>query len=101
MGRSLLRARAAGDRDAIDCGSALSQAHVRFIRRLGGATLGGEPVLACATNIGRDADGTVLMMGVWPPGVGLQGQAPNPLMLRRLRGAVVSDEEKAANKAVR
>jgi len=37
-------------------------------------------------------------MGVWPPGVGLQGQAPNHLMLLRLRDAVVSDEEKAAGK---
>jgi len=37
-------------------------------------------------------------MGVWPPGVGLQGQAQNHLMLLRLRGAVVSDEEKAVSK---
>jgi len=34
-------------------------------------------------------------MGVWPPGAGLQGQAPNHPMLLRLRGAVVSDGEKA------
>jgi hypothetical protein len=35
-------------------------------------------------------------MGVWPPGVGLQGQASNRLMLLRSKGVVVSDEEKAA-----
>ena len=35
------------------------------------------------------------MMGVWPPEAGLQEQASNHLMLRRLRGAVVSDQEKA------
>ena len=34
-------------------------------------------------------------MGVWPPGAGLQGQAPNHPMLLRLRGVVVSDGEKA------
>ena len=37
------------------------------------------------------------MMGVWPPGAGLQGQAPNHLMLLRLRGVVVSDEGKGGN----
>ena len=37
-------------------------------------------------------------MGVWPPGVGLQGQASNRLMLLCLRDMVVSDEEKAAGK---
>jgi hypothetical protein len=37
-------------------------------------------------------------MGVWPPGVGLQGQASNQLMLLRSKGVVVSDEEKAACK---
>jgi len=37
-------------------------------------------------------------MGVWPPEVGLQEQASNHLMLLRLRGVVVSDEEKAAKK---
>jgi hypothetical protein len=40
----------------------------------------------------------MLKMGVWPPEVGLQGQASNHLMLLRLRGVVVSDEEKAAVK---
>ncbi len=40
-------------------------------------------------------DATVSRMGVWPPGAGLQGQAPNHPMLLRLRGAVVSDGEKA------
>ena len=35
-------------------------------------------------------------MGVWPPGAGLQGQAPNHPMLLRSRGVVVSDGEKAA-----
>jgi hypothetical protein len=35
-------------------------------------------------------------MGVWPPGAGLQGQAPNHPMLLWLRAAVVSDGEKAA-----
>jgi hypothetical protein len=34
-------------------------------------------------------------MGVWPPEVGLQEQASNHLMLLRLRGVVVSDQEKA------
>lgn len=37
-------------------------------------------------------------MGVWPPEVGLQGQASNHLMRLCLRGVVVSDEEKAAPK---
>ena len=37
-------------------------------------------------------------MGVWPPGVGLQGQASNHLMLLRLRDVVVSDKEKAVMK---
>ncbi len=37
-------------------------------------------------------------MGVWPPGVGLQGQAPNHRLLLRVRDVVVSDEEKAAIK---
>jgi len=40
-------------------------------------------------------DATVSRMGVWPPGAGLQGQAPNHPMLLRLRGVVVSDGEKA------
>jgi hypothetical protein len=34
-------------------------------------------------------------MGVWPPGVGLQGLAPNHLMLLRSKDVVVSDEGKA------
>ena len=38
---------------------------------------------------------TVSRMGVWPPGAGLQGQAPNHPMLLRLRVVVVSDGEKA------
>jgi hypothetical protein len=37
-------------------------------------------------------------MGERPPGVGLQGQASNLLMLLCLRDMVVSDEEKAAGK---
>jgi hypothetical protein len=40
-------------------------------------------------------------MEEWPSGVGLQEQASNHLMLLRLRGVVVSDEEKAVFKAVR
>ena len=32
---------------------------------------------------------------MWPPGAGLQGQAPNHPMLLRSKGAVVSDGEKA------
>lgn len=55
-------------------------------------------MLSCATNIGEFTNGTVLKMGVWPPEVGLQEQASNHLMLLRLRGVVVSDEEKAAKK---
>ena len=39
-----------------------------------------------------------MKMEVWPSEVGLQGQASNHLMLLRLRGVVVSDEEKAATK---
>ena len=34
-------------------------------------------------------------MGVWPPGAGLQGQAPNHPMPLRLKDVVVSDGEKA------
>jgi len=37
-------------------------------------------------------------MEVWPSEVGLQGQASNHLMRLRLRGVVVSDEEKAVLK---
>lgn len=60
--------------------------------------MAGEPLLACATNFGKNADGTVLKMGVWPPEVVLQGQASNHLMLLRLKGVVVSDEEKVTMK---
>ena len=42
-------------------------------------------------------DATTSRMGVWPPGAGLQGQAPNHLMLLWLRAAVVSDGEKAVS----
>jgi hypothetical protein len=37
-----------------------------------------------------NTDATTPGMGVWPPGAGLQGQAPNHPMLLRLKGAVVS-----------
>ena len=37
-------------------------------------------------------------MGAWPPEVGLQEQASNRLMLLRLIGVVVSDEEEAVLK---
>ena len=37
-------------------------------------------------------------MGVWPPGVSLQGRTSNRLMLLRSKDAVVSDEEKAPMK---
>jgi hypothetical protein len=40
-------------------------------------------------------DTTGSRMGVWPPGAGLRGQAPNHPMLLRLNGVVVSDGEKA------
>jgi len=43
-----------------------------------------------------NTDVTTPRMGVWPPGAGLQGQAPNHPMLLWLRAAVVSDGEKAA-----
>ncbi len=36
-------------------------------------------------------DATVSRMGVWSPGAGLQGQAPNHPMLLRLRGVLVSN----------
>ena len=42
-----------------------------------------------------NTDATTSRMGVWPPGAGLQGQAPNHPMLLRSKGAVVSDGEKA------
>ena len=42
-----------------------------------------------------NTDATTPGMGVWPPGAGLQGQAPNHPMLLRSKGAVVSDGEKA------
>lgn len=41
------------------------------------------------------ADATATGMGVWPPGVGLQGLAPNHLMLLRSKDVVVSDGETA------
>ena len=41
------------------------------------------------------AGATASGMGVWPPGVGLQGLAPNHLMLLRSKDVVVSDEGKA------
>jgi hypothetical protein len=40
-------------------------------------------------------DVTTTRMGVWPPGAGLQGQAPNHPMLLWLRALVVSDGETA------
>jgi hypothetical protein len=53
----------------------------------------GEASRLCATsqmfNLNTDATGS--RMGVWPPGAGLQGQAPNHPMLLRLNGVVVSD----------
>jgi hypothetical protein len=45
-----------------------------------------------------NTDATASSMGVWPPGAGLQGLAPNHPMLLRLRVVVVSDGEKAAMK---
>ena len=42
-----------------------------------------------------NTDATTPGMGVWPPGAGLQGQAPNHLMPLCPKGAVVSDGEKA------
>ena len=44
-----------------------------------------------------NTDATVSSMGVWPPGAGLQGQAPNHPMLLWLRAAVVSDGQKTAS----
>jgi hypothetical protein len=42
-----------------------------------------------------NTDATVSRMGVWPPGAGLQGQAPNHPMLLCPKDRVVSDGEKA------
>jgi hypothetical protein len=52
---------------------------------------------ACATSqtFTMNTDAATPGMGVWPPGAGLQGQAPNHPMLLRSKGAVVSDGEKA------
>ena len=41
------------------------------------------------------ADATASGMGVWPPGAGLRGLAPNHLMLLRSKDVVVSDGETA------
>ena len=41
------------------------------------------------------ADETATGMGVWPPGIGLQGLVPNHLVLLRLKDVVVSDGETA------
>ena len=41
------------------------------------------------------ADVTASGMGVWPPGIGLQGLISNHLMLLRSKDVVVSDEETA------
>ena len=54
--------------------------------------------MACATKIGHFTDGTMLKMEVRPSEVGLQERASNHLMLLRLKGVVVSDEEKAVLK---
>jgi len=40
--------------------------------------------------VSMNADATVLRMGVWSPGAGLKGQAPNHPILLCLRGMVVS-----------
>ena len=42
-----------------------------------------------------NTDTTTSRMGVWPPGAGLQGQAPNHPMLLCSKDRVVSDGEKA------
>ncbi len=54
-----------------------------------------SPICATSQTFSMNTDATVSRMGVWPPGAGLQGQAPNHPMLLRLRGVVVSDGEKA------
>ena len=55
-----------------------------------------SPTCATSQTFFMDTDATTSRMGVWPPGAGLQGQAPNHPMLLRLRVVVVSDGEKAA-----
>ena len=55
----------------------------------------GHPACATSQTFSMNTDATVSRMGVWPPGAGLQGQAPNHPMLLRSKGAVVSDGEKA------
>lgn len=66
-------------------------------RRASPITSGRKAPPTCATSqtFSMNTDATVSRMGVWPPGAGLQGQAPNHPMLLRLRGVVVSDGEKA------
>jgi hypothetical protein len=51
----------------------------------------------CATSqtFSMNTDATTSRMGVWPPGAGLQGQAPNHPMLLCSKDRVVSDGEKA------
>ena len=52
---------------------------------------------ACVTSrqVKTKADETATGMGVWPPGIGLQGLVPNHLVLLRLKDVVVSDGETA------
>ena len=56
-----------------------------------------KPAATCATSqaFTLNTDATTPRMGVWPPGAGLQGQAPNHPMPLRLKDVVVSDGEKA------
>jgi hypothetical protein len=49
-----------------------------------------SPTCATSQMFFMSTDTTSSRMGVWPPGAGLQGQAPNHPMLLRLRAAVVS-----------
>lgn len=56
-----------------------------------------NPYYRVPQNAGGDISGTVLKMGVWAPGAGLQGQASNHLMLLRSKGAVVGDEAKGGD----
>jgi hypothetical protein len=56
-----------------------------------------SPTCATSQMFFMSTDATTSRMGVWPPGAGLQGQAPNHLMLLWLRAAVVSDGEKAVS----
>ena len=52
---------------------------------------------ACVTSqqVKAEADETASGMGVWPPGIGLQGLVPNHLVLLRSKDVVVSDGETA------